>query len=45
MRGRSVSAVVALAEIGVVSLTGSAFQAAAANRLTWARPRAALWKV
>jgi hypothetical protein len=29
MRGRSVSAVVTLAEIGVVSLTGSAFQAGA----------------
>src|SRR5215475_3941151 len=45
IRGKSVSDVEALAEIGVVSLTGAAFHAAGSNRLTWARPRAALCRV
>ena len=45
MRGRSVSEVDTLAEIGVVSAIGAPFHAAASKRLTWARPRAALCKV
>ena len=45
MRGRSVSEVETLAEIGVVNVIGVACHAAASNRLTWARPRAALCRV
>jgi hypothetical protein len=45
MRGKSVSQVATLAEIGVVSATGAAFHDAGSNRLTRARPRAAWCKV
>ncbi len=45
MRGRSVSTVHMVAEMGLSGLSEPAFQAPASSELASGRPRSALWKV